>query len=94
MIIYIFPNAAGIIIPPDPITQAVVSLEMAVIYGLLLFIVYRFESFKQTLENIKKLIVVLVCLLSITITSSLTLFRHVHWYQSRIEQSKLADSAR
>ena len=94
MVMFIFPIAAAIITPVDPITNAFVTFEMMAVYGLLLFIVYRFKSFRRTPENIKKLIVVLVCLLSITITSSMTLFRYLQHYQSGIEQSEHADSVR
>lgn len=71
---FIFPFVAAIITPPDVISQIFVIIEMAIIYGLLTLLISRFKSIKQTSEDIKILIVILVGLLSITIPCSITLF--------------------
>jgi uncharacterized membrane protein len=63
---------------------------MVVIYGVLTFIVSRFKSLAQTPQTIRRLILVLVCLLSITISYSVTLFQYC--YQMRAERSEQAAS--
>lgn len=90
IVLFIFSIAAAIITPPDVASQVFVIFEMVIIYGLLTFIISRFKSFAQTPETIRKLIVVLVCLLSITISYSVTLFQYC--YQMRAEHSELAPS--
>lgn len=68
MIVFVFPFVAAILTPPDIISQMALAIPMMVIYGILTFIVSRFKSFGQTPQSIKRLIVVLICLLSITMT--------------------------
>ncbi len=94
MVILIFPVTGAIITPPDVISQVVVVFEMMIIYGVMLFIVSRFKSLKQTPENIKRLIIVLVCLLSISTIYTVTLFGCCRGLQKRIEQSKQVESER
>ena len=77
MLWFIFPIAAAIITPPDVIAQVVAIIEMAIIYGLLTLIISRLKSLEHTPESIKILIIILVCTLSITITFSITLLRHI-----------------
>jgi hypothetical protein len=71
-ILLVFFVASVILAPPDIISQIALMIVMLVVCGVLAFIVSRFKSFGQTPESIKKLIVVLVCLLSITIPCSIT----------------------
>ena len=72
---YAFLVVAAILTPsPDVVSQIAMALMMTVICGILTFIVSRFKSFGQTPESIKRLIVVLVCLLSITTAYSFTSF--------------------
>ena len=89
--------AAAIITPPDLISQIIVIFEMLIVCGLLAFIISRFKSFKQTPESIKKLIIVMVCFLSITISYSVTLFLYCHQKMAvnrnlSTEQSEIVDS--
>ncbi|MCP4612333.1 MAG: hypothetical protein GY845_26855 [Planctomycetes bacterium] len=74
----VFCVTAAILAPPDPITQISLAVEMLIIYGILRFIVCRFKSYTQTPQDIKKFIIALICLLSITITSSEMLFRRYY----------------
>ncbi len=83
----VFSIAAALITPPDVISQIVVIVEMVIVCGFLTFIISRFKSFKQTPESIKKLIIVMVCLLSISISYSVTLFQQC--YQLRIANNDL-----
>jgi len=94
---FVFSVAAAIITPPDLISQITVIVEMVIVCGFLTFIISRFKSLKQTPESIKKLIIVMVCLLSISISYSVTLF--MQCYQLRIinddlrtEQTEQVDS--
>ena len=87
IILLVFSIAAALITPPDVVSQVVVIFEMVFIYGLLTFIISRFESLKQTPESIKKLIIVIVCLLSISISCSVTLFMQL--YQLRTANDDL-----
>lgn len=89
-VLLIFAVSAAIITPPDVVSQLVVIVEMVIIYGLIWLIVSRFKSLAQTPQDIKKLITVLVFLLTITITYSITLFQY--HYQLRAEHSKCATS--
>ena len=73
-----FVLATSIITPPDLISQITVLFEMLIVCGILTLIISRFKSFKQTPISIKKLIIVMVCLLSITISYSITLFQYCH----------------
>jgi len=82
----VFLLAAAFVTPPDVISQIVATFEMAIVFGLLTLTVSWFKSFKQAPENTKKMIIVLVCLLSITIVSSIQLLL-------RVEQFEYADSA-
>jgi hypothetical protein len=72
---FVFFVVAAIMTPPDVISQLVFFVEMLIIYGVLRFIVSRFESYPQTPESIKKLIIVLLCLLTITMISSFYFFQ-------------------
>lgn len=97
IILLFFSIIAAFITPPDVVSQIVVIFEMVIVCGLLAFIISRFKSLKQTPESIKKLIIVMVCLLSISISCSVTLFQQC--YQLRIanddlrtEQSEQVDS--
>ncbi len=62
---------AAIFTPPDVVSQLVMVFEMAIVYGILAFIISRFKSLKQTPGSVNKLIIAFVCLLSITIPLSL-----------------------
>jgi len=95
VILLVFSIVAALITPPDLISQITVIVEMVVVCGILTFIISRFKSFKQTPESIKKLIIVMVCLLSISISFSFTLFMQCHQLRTanndlRTEQSKQA----
>jgi Sec-independent protein secretion pathway component TatC len=74
IILLVFSIVAAVVTPPDVVTQVVFIAEMIIVYGLLTLIISRFKSLKQTPESIKKLIIVMVCLLSITITCSVNFF--------------------
>jgi len=87
VILLVFSIVAALITPPDVISQITVIVEMVIVCGLLTFIISRFKSFKQTPESIKKLIIVMVCLLSISITCSVTFFMQCH--QLRIANNDL-----
>ena len=78
VILLVFSIVAALITPPDVISQITLIVEMVVVCGILTLIISRFKSLKQTPESIKKLIIVLVCLLSISITSSVTFFMQHH----------------
>ena len=87
VILLVFSIAAALMTPPDVISQITVIIEMVIVCGFLIFIVSRFKSLKQTPESIKKLIIVMVCLLSISISFSFTLFMQCH--QLRIANNDL-----
>jgi Sec-independent protein secretion pathway component TatC len=74
----VFIVASAIIAPPDPISEIMVLFEMVIVCGFLSFIISRFKSLKRTPEAIKKLIIIMVCLLSITISYSITLFQYCY----------------
>ena len=60
---------AAILTPsPDVFSQVVMAFMMTLVCWTLAFIISRFKSFAQTPESVKRLIVVFVCLLSITMT--------------------------
>lgn len=91
MVLIVFPLAGAILTPPDVISQMALAIPMMVIYGILTFIVSRFKSFGQTPESIKRLIVVLVCLLSITMVYTITSFLstiHLHRDSSYVPLSE------
>ena len=94
MVIWIFPVAAAIITPPDVISQIVVAVEMTITYGIMLYIVSRFKSLKQAPENIRRLIVVLLCLLSISTIYTVTLFGHCLVLYKKIQPSQRIESER
>jgi len=79
IIVLVFSIVAALITPPDLLSQIVVIVEMVIVCGFLTFIISRFKSFKQTPESIKKLIIIMVCLLSITITCSVNLLMQRHY---------------
>ena len=87
IILLVFSIVAALITPPDAVSQIVVIFEMVIVGGLLTFIISRFNSLKQTPESIKKLIIVMACLLSISISCSVTLFQQC--YQLRIANDDL-----
>jgi len=96
IILLVFSIVAALITPPDVVSQVVVIFEMVFIYGLLTLIISRFKSLKQTPESIKKLIIVIVCLLSISISCSFTLFMQLYQLRTanddlRTEQSEQVD---
>lgn len=74
MVVFIFPIVAAILTPPDVISQVVLMSVMTLIGGILAFIISRFRSFAQTPQSIQRMIIVLVCLLSITAAYSATSF--------------------
>jgi hypothetical protein len=74
MVMFIFPIVAGILTPPDVISQVFLMSIMTLIGGILALIISRFKSFRQTPESVKKLIIVFVCLLSITTAYSVMSF--------------------
>jgi hypothetical protein len=75
VIFNIFVITAAILTPPDIVSQITLVVVMVIISGLLLFIVSRFKALAQTPKCIKYLILALVCLLSMTITSSMMFFQ-------------------
>lgn len=87
IILLVFSIVAALITPTDVISQVIVIVEMIIIYGFLTLIISRFKSLKQTPESIKKLIIVMVCLLSISISSSITLF--IQCYHLGIDNNDL-----
>ena len=87
IILLVFSIVAALITPPDVISQITLIIGMLIVFGLLTLIISRFKSLKQTPESIKKLIIVMVCLLSILITCSVYLFQQC--YQLRIANSYL-----
>ena len=78
IILLVFSIVAALITPPDVISQITVIVEMVVVCGILTFIISRFKSLKQTPDSIKKLIIVMVCLMSISISCSVTFFMQCH----------------
>jgi len=78
IVLVVFSIAAALMTPPDPISQLTIMFGVLIVYGLLTLIISRFKSLKQTPESIKKLIIVMVCLLSISITCSVTFFMQCH----------------
>ena len=79
IILSIFTIVAAIITPPDVVSQITLIVEMIIVCGFLTFFISRFKSLKQTPDNIKKLIMVMVCLLSISISCSFNLFMQCHY---------------
>jgi hypothetical protein len=63
----VFAFVSAILTPPDVVSQIFLMAQMLLVAGVLAFIVSRFKSFAQTPENIRRLLIVLVCLLSILI---------------------------
>jgi hypothetical protein len=88
IILLVFSIAAALITPPDVISQIVVIFEMVIVCGFLTLIISRFKSLKHTPESIKKMIIVMVCLLSISISCSVTFFIQCH--QLRIANNDLS----
>ena len=82
-----------ILTPPDVISQIALAVQMFFVFAVIWFIVSRFKLLAQTPMNIKILILVLVCLLSVTITSSVVFFRDYYrtkksYHQMKIEHSQ------
>lgn len=73
---FVFIVVAAILTPPDVVSQIFLAVQMLIIYGVLRFIVSRFRSYAHTPQDIKKLITFFICLLSITIASSLTFYQY------------------
>ena len=89
IVLLIFAVAAAIITPADPLSHLVVTIEMLIIYCILMFIVSRFKSYAQTPQDIKKLIMVMICLLSMTIAYSVTSFSYRrNYHHLRVEHFK------
>ncbi len=91
VLLIVFPIAAGVISPPDLISQIIIAVQMIIVYGVLSLVISRFKSLAQTPETIKKLIFVLVCLLSITIVTSVTFVQYN--YRARVELNKRTNSS-
>ena len=87
IMLLVFSIVAALITPPDVMSQITLIFGMLIVCGLLTLIISRFKSLKQTPESIKKLIIVMVCLLSISITCSIFLFHQC--YQLRIINNDL-----
>ncbi len=63
----VFSFVAAILTPtPDVVSQIALMIMMGVVLGVLALIISRFKSFGQTPQSIRRLIIALVCLLSIT----------------------------
>lgn len=75
IVLLVFFVVAVMLAPPDLISQIFLAVQMIIVYGILRFIVSRFRSYAQTPESIKKLTTALLCLLSVTITSSMYFFQ-------------------
>jgi hypothetical protein len=89
IVLLVFFVAAAIMTPPDVVSQITLVVVMVIIYGLLIFIVSRFKSFAHTPQSIKSLIMALVCLLSITMSYSISsLGYYQRYHQLRDEHSK------
>ncbi|MHC4537035.1 MAG: hypothetical protein ACYS6K_24055 [Planctomycetota bacterium] len=93
IVLLVFFVTAAIMTPPDVVSQIALVVVMVIIYGLLIFIVSRFKSYAQTPQSIKNLILVLVCLLTITISFSIISFEYRRNYRRlRAEHSKCPTS--
>jgi len=90
--IVIFLIAAAVISPPDVISQVTIAVEMIIVYVVLIFVVSRFKSLAQTPESIKKLIFVLVCLLSITIVYCATLFQYLYHAKTGLREQRTSST--
>jgi len=89
IIVFIFCITAAIMTPPDIVSQLTLVVIMVIIYGLLILFVSRFNSYAQTPESIKKLITILICLLSITLSCSvLSLSYYSRYHRLKAEHSK------
>ena len=89
IVLLVFFVAAAIMTPPDVVSQITLVVIMVIIYGIQIFFILRFKSFAQTPESIKKLIMVLVCLLAVTMSYSITsLGYYQRYHQLRVEHSK------
>ena len=75
-----FSFVAAILTPsPDPVSQIALMIMMGVVLGVLALIVSRFKSFGQAAQSIRRLIIVLVCLLSITTAySAMSFLNNLH----------------
>ena len=97
VVVLVFAVVSALVTPPDLISQITVMLEMAAVFGLPLLIVSRFKSYSQTPEQMKMVIVALVCLLSIAITCATLFFTacrnaRMEYHELLYEQSQHADS--
>ena len=98
IVILVFLVATTILAPPDTICQISAMIEMAVAYGVLLFIVSRFKSFAQTPQQMKTVIFALLCLLAIATKSTTTFFAayrraSIRYGELLHERSERVDSA-
>jgi len=86
---------AAILTPtPDVVPQIALMIMMGVVLGILAFIVSRFKSFGQSPQSIKKLIIVLVCLLSITTGySAMSFLNDLHRSENRSSASSFEGAA-
>lgn len=74
LIVWVFFGiAAAVITPPDIISTITTEVLMFMVFGVVYFVVSRFESFRQTPQSMKTVITALVCLLSVTTVFSLLL---------------------
>jgi uncharacterized membrane protein len=78
IVLLVFAVASAVITPPDLVSQLTAMVLMLITYGVVFLAVSRVRSFQQTPESVKKVIVGLVCLLSITAVLSAGL-----WHQCR-----------
>jgi uncharacterized membrane protein SirB2 len=74
----VFAFAASVTTPPDVLSQITAMVAMFIVYGLVFFAVSRVKSFKQTPESMRKVIIALVCLLSIATVSSVSLWQRCY----------------
>lgn len=85
----VFSVASSVIGPPDMISGISLMVEMFIVYGGVIFAVSRFRSFKQTPESMRRVIVGLVCLLSIATVSSSMLYMHCRHLSTRLYEQTM-----
>ena len=65
IILSIFPIVAAIITPPDVVSQLILAAEMAIIFGVVIFVISRLKWFTESPETRKRTVTIAVCLFSI-----------------------------
>ena len=80
--------ASSFISPPDTISKITIFLEILILFGVFIFILYRFKPLKQASPNIKLIIVVMASLLSITTIFSIQLFQYNYHLNTRLDNYK------